>query len=85
MAKAKAMPKRRTKAARKAKRKTVRGAGATEVQARAIPGPQGTPHEQEEAEWVEHPLEDWPEEADGGEDRWLNERKGEDEQRPAHD
>ncbi len=78
MAKAKRM--RRAKAAPKAKRKAVQA--GPQPERGALPGPQENPREQEELESVEDPLQDWPEEADAGEDGWLNERKGEDEEKP---
>lgn len=82
MAKVKAKAKRRAKAARKVRRKAVPAVGATEPQPRAVPGPQENPRRQEDIESVQDPLEDWPEEADGEEDRWVVERPGEDVESP---
>ena len=81
MAKAKCT--RRARAAPKAKRKAVQA--ELRPERGALPGPQENPREQEELESVEDPLEDWPEEADAGEDGWLNERKSEDEEKPGED
>jgi hypothetical protein len=73
---------RRAGAKPKAKRKSVRARKAPEPRRGATPEPEEEAREREDLESIEDPLEDWPEEADSEEDRWLIERKGEDVENP---
>ena len=78
MAKAKRM--RRARAAQKANPKPAQAGAGPERG--ALAGPQENPRQQGELESVEDPLQDWPEAAGAGEDSWLVERQGADEEKP---
>lgn len=78
----KAKSRRRATARPKAKRKATRARKAPEPRLGAPAQPEEDTRAQEELDSIEDPLEDWPEEADAEDDRWLIERRGEDVENP---